>query len=503
MTSKQPNILFIQADQLKPQVLPMYGGPAITPNLAQLADNGVTFENAYCNFPLCAPSRFSMLSGMLPSKIGAFDNGAEFPARIPTVAHYLRLAGYRTTLSGKQHFVGPDLLHGFEERLVPELYPTDFSWTPSWGEERMSSNNTATGVTRSGIVRRTVQIDHDEAVFYHAKNKLHQFAREDSAPFFLNASFIHPHEPYCTLQEYWDLYRHENIELPNTPLQPESEREFHTTRMLHHAMLVDTGISEEHVRIARHAYLGNVSYFDEMVGGLMKTLEQTGLLANTVVVISADHGDMLGEHGLWYKKHFFEDCIRVPLIIHWPERFSAGRHSQPASLIDLLPTLCDLAEIVPDEVAPEPLDGSSLLGACEGQMRDEDTPVFAEITSEGVPSPMFMVRKGKHKLMSGGGAPSVLYDLERDPHELINLAHDATHHEILDELEGLVRRQWDSERLNEQVLVSQRQRRLVHAAHEVGKTPAWEHQSEDLADYWIHRDSEGYNDWAWKGISEV
>ena len=183
---------------------------------------------------------------------------------------------------------------------MPELYPTDFSWTPSWGEERMSSNNTATGVTRSGIVKRTVQVDHDEAVFYHAKNKLHQFAREDSAPFFLNASFIHPHEPYCTLQEYWDLYRHENIALPNTPLQPESERELHTTRMLHHAMLVDTGISEEHVRIARHAYLGNVSYFDEMVGGLMKTLDQTGLLANTVVVISADLGDMLGELGLWY-----------------------------------------------------------------------------------------------------------------------------------------------------------------------------------------------------------
>ena len=105
--------------------------------------------------------------------------------------------------------------------------------------------------------------------------------------------------------------------------------------------------------------------------------------------------------------------------------------------------------------------------------------------------------------MSGGGAPSVLYDLERDPHELINLAHDSTHHEILDELEGLIRRQWDSERLNEQVLISQRQRRLVHAAHNVGKTPAWEYQSEDLADYWIHRDSEGYNDWAWKGISEV
>ena len=165
MPHNHPNILLIQADQLKPQVLSSYGGPAVTPYLDQLADQGVVFENAYCNFPLCAPSRFSMLSGMLPSRIGAFDNGAEYLAQIPTVAHYLRLAGYRTCLSGKQHFVGPDMLHGFHERLVPELYPTDFSWTPSWDEVRMNSNNNSSGVTRAGICARSVQMDHDEAVF--------------------------------------------------------------------------------------------------------------------------------------------------------------------------------------------------------------------------------------------------------------------------------------------------------------------------------------------------
>ena len=243
MTQKQPNLLFIQADQLKPQVLPMYGGSAITPHLSRLADNGVTFDNAYCNFPLCAPSRFSMVSGMLASKIGAYDNGAEFPAHIPTMAHYLRIAGYRASLSGKQHFVGPDMLHGFEERLVPELYPTDFSWTPSWEELRMDSNNNASGVIRSGVCKRSVQIDHDEAVFYRAKAKLHDFARMDDAPFFLVASFTHPHEPYYALQQYWDRYRHDDISLPDTPLQPEEARGVHTTRMLHHACLLYTSPS--------------------------------------------------------------------------------------------------------------------------------------------------------------------------------------------------------------------------------------------------------------------
>ncbi len=126
MNRNLPNILLIQADQMKPQVLPAYGGPAAMPHLDRLCGEGVVFENAYCNFPLCAPSRFSMLPGMLPSRVRAFDNAAEFPAATPTMAHYLRLAGYRTALAGKQHFVGPDMLHGFHERLVPELYPTDF-----------------------------------------------------------------------------------------------------------------------------------------------------------------------------------------------------------------------------------------------------------------------------------------------------------------------------------------------------------------------------------------
>ena len=117
----------------------------------------MVFENAYCNFPLCAPSRFSMLAGQMPSKIGAYDNGAEFFAQIPTMAHYMRLAGYQTCLSGKQHFVGPDMLHGFHERLTPELYPTDFSWTPLWGETRMTSNNDATGVTAGVCAQRSVR----------------------------------------------------------------------------------------------------------------------------------------------------------------------------------------------------------------------------------------------------------------------------------------------------------------------------------------------------------
>ena len=131
--AKRHNILFIQTDQMTAFALKQYGNPIVkTPNLDKLAAQGVVFKNAYCNSPICASSRFSMMSGQLSSRVGAYDNAAEFPAQVPTFAHYLVDLGYRTCLSGKMHFVGPDQLHGFQERVTTDIYPSDFGWTPDW-----------------------------------------------------------------------------------------------------------------------------------------------------------------------------------------------------------------------------------------------------------------------------------------------------------------------------------------------------------------------------------
>ena len=132
---KQPNILFIMADQMAGPALPMYGNPVVkTPHLEKLAGDGVTFRNAYCNNPICAPSRHSMMAGQLASRIGAYDNAAEMPTSVPTIAHYLRDLGYKTCLSGKMHFVGPDQLHGFEDRVTTDIYPADYGWTADWSQ---------------------------------------------------------------------------------------------------------------------------------------------------------------------------------------------------------------------------------------------------------------------------------------------------------------------------------------------------------------------------------
>lgn len=502
MQSDRPNLLVIQADQLKPHVLSMHGGSALTPNLQRLASEGVVFDSAYCNFPLCAPSRFSMLSGMLPSRIEAYDNAAEFHASIPTVAHYMRLAGYHTVLCGKQHFVGPDMLHGFHERLVPELYPTDFQWTPNWGETRMDSNSDSSGVTRSGICVRSMQMDFDEAVSYRANARLHDYAREEQPrPLFMVASFTHPHEPYFAGQQWWDRYRHDDICMPATGLLPESQRDAHSQRMLLQHDLISGNITQSHVRTARHGYLANCAYFDDMVGKLLETLKQTGLAQNTVIVVTSDHGDMLGERGMWFKKHFFEHAARVPLIVHAPERFAPGRRGDCVSLVDLLPTACELAGLDIDDVAPQPPDGKSLIPLCAGQ---DDAPraVLCEITSEGVPSPMFMVRQGAHKLMTGGDAPDLLFDIEQDPEELTDLSKDPQHAAVLTALKDVAAANWDVEALYASVRLSQRRRRLVQASHKIEPAPIWDHVSTDPVLASCHRGPELYNDWAWRGIND-
>ncbi|MCY4591820.1 MAG: choline-sulfatase [Alphaproteobacteria bacterium] len=501
MARDLPNILLIQADQLKPQLLPGYGGSAVMPNIGRLCEEGVMFANAYCNFPLCAPSRFSMLAGMLPSRVRAFDNGAEFAAATPTMAHYLRLAGYRTALAGKQHFVGPDMLHGFHERLVPELYPTDFHWTPSWEEVRMESNNNSSGVIRSGISSRSMQMDHDDAVLSRSVEWLKQVARSsERQPFFLSVSFTHPHEPYFARREHWDRYRHEDIPMPATPLLPEQERDLHSRRMLAHHGLLEGDIDDSHVRIARHAYYANCSWLDDMVGTLMEVLEVEDLGHDTAIVLTSDHGDMLGERGLWFKKHFFDHAARVPLILHAPGRFAAARRPEPVSLVDLLPTFCDLADIDLADRAPRPPDGLSLLPLCENASAARDRAVLAEITSEGVPSPMFMVRSGCLKLMTGGHAPDLLFDLEADPEERINLAADPESAAALAALRRVADLTWDPGALEAEIRASQRERRLVQAAHGHGPVPVWDALESDPVRASCLRAPDDYNDWAWRGI---
>jgi choline-sulfatase len=476
--SPQPNILLIMADQLAAPALPDYGHPVVqAPHIGALAAQGVLFEQAYCNSPLCAPSRCSMMAGRLPSGIGAYDNASEFPAAVPTVSHGLRAAGYRTCLAGKMHFVGPDQLHGFEERLTTDVYPSDFGWTPNWDapEERIDWwYHNMLSVKQAGVAAASNQQDFDDEVGFCAQRFLADHPRSaDRRPFFLTVSFTHPHDPYAIRQRYWDRYVEVEIDPPRVPPIPPERLDAHSRRLVRVSAMEAIEITPEDVRRARRAYYGAISYLDDWVGRLVATLGEFRLADDTVVLFTSDHGDLLGERGLWYKMCFFEWAVRVPLIVSAPGRFPRRRVATPVSLVDLLPTLLELAGA--GEIAAIEPDGASLLPALEGRDPGERT-VLGEYLAEGALAPIFMIRRGVWKFVGSEPDPPLLYDLERDPLELENLAARPEHAATLSAFEAEVHSRWDPAGLRAAILGSQRARRLAFGALMTGRHTAWDYQ---------------------------
>ncbi len=483
-STRQPNILLIQADQLTPMVLPAYGHPQVkAPHIQQLADTGVVFDNAYCNFPLCVPSRASMMSGRLANDIECWDNATEMPASIPTIAHYLRSVGYHTTLCGKMHFVGPDQVHGFNERITTDIYPSNFSWTPDWqeGETYRPTGINMSAVVDAGICTRSLQLDYDEMVEFNGIQKIHDLARfNDDKPFFLTVSFTHPHSPYITTEEYWNRYDHDDIDLPAVPAIPLEEQD-EMSRWLHYAHAAEKHtITDDHIRNARHAYYGMTSYIDDKVGNLMKTLKATGLDENTVVIITSDHGEMLGERGMWYKQCFYEWSARVPFIVNYPKAFAPRRVEENMSLVDLLPTLLDLATDGNPPAPVSPLDGNSLTPLMRGDNSNWDNAVISEYTGEGVNAPCRMLKRGDYKYIYTHGYPAQLFNLKSDPRELENLAGDAELKELEEAMKVEILNGWDPESITTRAIRTQQERFLIQRSTD--GDPTWSYEVRDNGD---------------------
>ncbi|MCV9914632.1 choline-sulfatase [Burkholderia pseudomallei] len=480
-TDIQPNILVLMADQLTPFALRAYGHRATrTPTIDRLAAEGVVFDAAYCASPLCAPSRFALMAGKRPSALGAYDNAAELPAQTLTFAHYLRAAGYRTMLSGKMHFCGPDQLHGFEERLTTDIYPADFGWVPDWTRpaERPSWYHNMSSVLDAGPCVRTNQLDFDDDATFAARQKIFDVAREraagrDARPFCMVVSLTHPHDPYAITREYWDLYRDEDIDLPAVRMDFDAS-DPHSRRLRAVCEVDRTPPEDLQIRRARRAYYGATSYVDAQFGALLATLEQCGLADDTIVIVTADHGDMLGERGLWYKMTFFEGACRVPLIVHAPRRFPAARVPAAVSHVDLLPTLVELATGERRADWPDAVDGRSLVPHLRGEGGHDEA--FGEYLAEGAIAPIVMMRRGSHKYIHSPADPDQLFDLRNDPRELDNLANTpaAAKHVAAFRMERVAR--WDLDALHQQVLASQRRRRFHFEATTQGRIRSWDWQ---------------------------
>ncbi len=475
--SAKPNILIIMVDQLNGTLWP--DGPAQwlhAPNLKALAARSTRFANCYTASPLCAPARASFMSGQMPHRTRVYDNAAEFASAIPTFAHYLRAAGYKTTLCGKMHFVGPDQLHGFEERLTTDIYPADFGWTPDYrkpGERIDWWYHNMGSVTGAGVAEITNQLEYDDEVAFNAVQKIYDLSRgADERPWCLTASFTHPHDPFVARRKYWDLYENCAFLEPAIGEMARSEMDAHSTRIQDSCERSKFDITPEHVRRSRQAYFANISYLDDKIGEILSALQASRQSENTIIVFCSDHGEMLGERGMWFKMSFFEGSCRVPLMIALP---GTNGHlvEQPVSNVDIAPTLCELAGV---DIGPisQWLDGHSLLPLASGGKRRE--PVFLEYAAEASIAPMVAIIKDSLKFTHCQTDPQQLFDLANDPDELVNLAADPAYGANLADFNAMMRAKWNLAAFDDEVRESQARRHIVYAALRNGAYYPWDFQ---------------------------
>ena len=445
---RKPDILVVVSDQHNASITGCYGDPLVkTPHIDRLAAEGVLFERAYCPYPVCCASRMAFKTGRYPYDIECWNNGISLGSDIPTFAHALGIAGYEVVLDGRAHFIGPDQRHGFERRLVGDMSE---SYSGKMNERwvRVGDRTYLTGI--EGFCRPAITVfsgpggsqyqEFDKVVTEAALKFISDRSKQrDRRPFCLLVGFESPHYWFTCPPEDFALYDGKVDAPPLPDDHPQSLHPFHR-RIIASGGL--EGIPVEDVRRTRAAYYGLVTFTDRLVGRLLGALEQGGLQEDTLVLYFTDHGEMAGEHGLWWKNSFYEGASHIPLTVSWPGRLPAGqRVRELVSLIDLFPSLCDWTG------APRPpkLMGRSLDPLIHGREHDLERVVFSELYGAFPATPVVarMVRKGPWKYNFYYEEPAELFNLEEDPAEFHNLADDPAHQKIRRELEALVLQGWD------------------------------------------------------------
>ena len=472
----QPNLLVIMADQITPFLLGAYGHDVVqTPNLNKLVAKGVRFDAAYTASPICVPARASLLTGRHCSMIGCYDNGDAFPSLTPTFAHYLTIAGYEAILGGKMHFIGPDQLHGFKQRLTTDIYPSSYDWTYDvLPEDALTvpfdfpSQYQGDGVGPGWAL----ELQFDEETEYRG---LEYIRRKHEKPFCLVTSFTSPHPPFIAPKEFWNQYNNAEIETPDFPDDMDSTYSDmdRAINRWHGVDKFQEVVSRESIARMRQGYYALLSYVDAKVGRLIDALEQQGLYEDTVIVFTGDHGDMLGEKGMIQKRSFYEWSARIPIIISGPGIPTNKQIDTPVSLIDILPTLLDLANV--SDESRLPIEGRSLVPLMDGTEDGSDRLAISEYHAEGPFRACFMVRKDQYKYVFIENAKPQLFDLIEDPGEWNNLAGQSQTKAIEDELNAIIVKQFDTAGIQPEIARRLKEKRLILPAMHANGTH-WDYQ---------------------------
>ena len=435
---KPMNFLLLMDDEHTRNILGCYGHPLIkTPNLDALAASGTRFENAYTNCPICAPARASFATGRYVHEISAWDNAHPYEGEPPSWGHRLQENGVRTTSVGKLHYRNAEFPAGFDEQIIPLHLPKGgvgdiFSAVrdekglpprnhPEWMAERIGPGD-------SQYIAYDGQVT-DLACEWLAR----EAPKYDERPWALFVSLTCPHFPFIGPPGFYDLYPPEDIPLPRP--HPSGGYDWHPwIAALHECAPYDVYFDDHKRRVALASYFAMISYVDSNVGKILNALEESGCGENTRVLFASDHGDNLGERGLWGKSTMYEESVAVPLIVSGPDLPRGKVSRTPVSLIDLYPTALDGAGLLEGD-KEEGLHGASLFRIAN-EPDDSEREIFSEFHALGAKTGLFMIRRGRYKYIHYVGHDPELFDLEIDPEERHDISRSPAHQSILSDLEA-------------------------------------------------------------------
>lgn len=450
------NVLFICSDEHSRKVLGCYGNDVVrTPNLDALAGRGVRFESAYCQTPICVPSRASLATGRYAHQIGSWDNGTPYVGtEADSWGHRLTEQGHRVTTIGKLHYRKVGDPSGFPDQRLP-MHVVD-GVGDTYGALRgdmpvRPASRNQVPEARAGEAEYT---RYDRAIGAAAVRWLREEGTQPGKPWALFVSFTYPHFPLVVPDAYFDLYHPDDLPMPPQWRYEEWPRH---PALVHkrHQQALDEPFEEATIRNALRAYYGMVTFVDEQVGLVLAALREAGLESSTRVVYTSDHGDMVGEKGLWWKSSMYEGAVAVPLIAAGPGIPAGARKSTTAMLVDMFPTIVEGvgAEL---SAADAGLPGRSLLQLANEP--DHDRLAFSEYHAIFSSGAQFMLRDGRHKYVRYADYPPQLFDMLADPDETTDLAADPSAARVLTRMEAELRRICDPDEVDRRAKADQRRR---------------------------------------------
>ena len=450
------NVLFILSDQHSRRVLGCYGNEvARTPHLDALASRGTRFASAYCQTPICVPSRASIATGRYAHQVGSWDNATPYRGtEAASFGHRLAQQGYKITTIGKLHYRSPNDPNGFADQRLPmhvlegvgDLYGLLRGEMPVRPQSRKQVLEAGPG--ESDYIR------YDRAIARMAAEWIDAEGTHEDRPWCLVVGFVSPHFPLIPPQAQFDLYRPEDIPMPIS-WRPEEWARHPVLDLKRRQEALDVPFDEAQIRTAMHAYYALVSFVDEQVGTVLDALHRSGQASKTRVIYASDHGEMLGEHGLWWKSSMYESSVAVPLIVAGPDIPEGKTVATNTMLVDLFPTILDAVGATPDH-ADVDLPGRSLIGLANSA--DEKRNTFSEYHAIFSPSGVFMVRNERFKYVRYVGYPPQLFDLAADPEERSDVAANPAYTDARASCEAVLRRICNPDEVDRAARDNQKQR---------------------------------------------